>query len=171
MCAIIKGLYLKQLAAQDFSYDGKDVTIWTAVETATAIIAASIPVLRVFFKEVASNNYYSSSRSRSHNHRSAKPIQLSGLQRSHTSSHTVTVQAMGKDKNSGWTTLEPIEDGSGDNSSQRGILRDEEQGLSRSDTGIVIHEDDRILQTNTVSVTVEDDTYGHQNRSWIGPPT
>lgn len=29
---------------------GKNVTIWTVVETATAIIGACIPVLRVFFK-------------------------------------------------------------------------------------------------------------------------
>lgn len=29
---------------------GKDITIWTAVETSTAIIGASIPILRVFIK-------------------------------------------------------------------------------------------------------------------------
>ena len=31
--------------------NGKDVTIWTAAETAIAITAASIPQLRVFFKD------------------------------------------------------------------------------------------------------------------------
>lgn len=36
--------------------NGKDVTIWTAVETATAIVAGSIPVLRVFFREKASTH-------------------------------------------------------------------------------------------------------------------
>lgn len=38
--------------------NGKDVTIWTAVETATAIIGSSIPVLRVFIKEKASTLGY-----------------------------------------------------------------------------------------------------------------
>ncbi|KAK2007674.1 hypothetical protein LZ32DRAFT_695249 [Colletotrichum eremochloae] len=33
--------------------NGKDVTIWTAVETATAIIGSSIPVLQIFIKEKA----------------------------------------------------------------------------------------------------------------------
>lgn len=179
MCAIIKGLYLKQLASQDFSYQGKDVTIWTVVETATAIIAASIPVLRVFFKEVSTRRYYSRG---AHSHdRSRKSVRLSRLNnRSHTSSHTVTVQAMGgsSDKNAGWTTLEPIEDGSGDGASQRSILRDEEQGLSSatttmmSDAGVIIHEDVGILQTNTVTVTVTGDAGPrHNDRSWLGPPS
>ncbi|OLN88281.1 hypothetical protein CCHL11_00260 [Colletotrichum chlorophyti] len=56
VCAIIKGVYLVQLEQGDFFFNGKDVTIWTAVETATAIIASSIPVLRVFVKEKASTN-------------------------------------------------------------------------------------------------------------------
>lgn len=38
--------------------NGKDVTIWTAVETATAIVGSSIPVLRVFIKEKASTLGY-----------------------------------------------------------------------------------------------------------------
>ncbi|PSN68609.1 hypothetical protein BS50DRAFT_599165 [Corynespora cassiicola Philippines] len=58
VCAIVKGIYVIQLRQQDFYYNGKDVTIWTAVETATAIIAASIPVLRVFFKEAVSSMHY-----------------------------------------------------------------------------------------------------------------
>ncbi|KAH9902037.1 hypothetical protein F4778DRAFT_781283 [Xylariomycetidae sp. FL2044] len=50
ICAIVKGVYIVQLRQDDFSYNGVDVTIWTAVETATAIIGASLPVLRVFLK-------------------------------------------------------------------------------------------------------------------------
>ncbi|KAF2795558.1 hypothetical protein K505DRAFT_239645 [Melanomma pulvis-pyrius CBS 109.77] len=56
VCAIIKGVYVVQLREQDFFYNGKDVTIWTSVETATAITGASIPVLRVFFKEKRSTH-------------------------------------------------------------------------------------------------------------------
>ena len=44
-----------------FSVNGMDVTIWTAVETATAIVASSIPVLRVFFREKASTLGYEKS--------------------------------------------------------------------------------------------------------------
>ncbi|KAL4416996.1 hypothetical protein CABS03_00347 [Colletotrichum abscissum] len=58
VCAIIKGIYLVQLEQGDFFFNGKDVTIWTAVETATAIIGSSIPVLRVFIKEKASTLGY-----------------------------------------------------------------------------------------------------------------
>lgn len=45
--------------------NGKDVMIWTAVEIAAAIIAGSIPILRVFFKETISSHSNSQSKSRS----------------------------------------------------------------------------------------------------------
>jgi hypothetical protein len=67
ICAVVKGLYLKDLTGNDFfckstsslylghrltdsTVKGKDLTIWTSVETATAIVGASIPVLRVYLK-------------------------------------------------------------------------------------------------------------------------
>ncbi|PVH98255.1 hypothetical protein DM02DRAFT_483808, partial [Periconia macrospinosa] len=79
VCAVVKGVYLGQLGQDDFTYNGKDVIIWTAVETATAIVGASIPVLRVFFKETIS-----SSHSRSHRTfetaKSAPELSLSTLQ-------------------------------------------------------------------------------------------
>ncbi|KAK1984449.1 hypothetical protein LZ30DRAFT_779823 [Colletotrichum cereale] len=58
VCAIVKGVYLVQLEEGDFFFNGKDVTIWTAVETATAIVGSSIPVLRVFITEKASTLGY-----------------------------------------------------------------------------------------------------------------
>ena len=146
-CAIIKGVYLLQLRQQDFYYHGKDITIWTVVETATAIIAASIPVLRVFFKEAVSS--YNQSNSKSNGGRSnARTVPLSNLSRS----HTATIQSMGKGREGGWTTLEPVEDSIEDASSQRSILRDEEHGMEKSIPRIVI-EHCGIMQTNTVSVT------------------
>ncbi|OHE99031.1 hypothetical protein CORC01_05721 [Colletotrichum orchidophilum] len=54
ICTIVKGVYLGQVEQVDFFFYGKDVTLWTAAETATAIVGASIPVLRVFVKEKAS---------------------------------------------------------------------------------------------------------------------
>lgn len=147
----MKGVYIVQLRQQDFSYNGKDLAIWTAVETATAIIAASIPVLRVFLKETVKS--YSSSRDRSHVN-SAKSTPLSRIRQSHLSSHTAAVQAMGRDKNDGWISMMPADDVSPDNASQRAILRHDEEYLERGDAGVVVHDNHGIMQTNTVSVTV-----------------
>ncbi|KAF2446630.1 hypothetical protein P171DRAFT_462846 [Karstenula rhodostoma CBS 690.94] len=57
VCAIIKGVHLQDVTNVDFFYTGKDVTIWTVVEIATAIIGACIPVLRVFFKNTITSLY------------------------------------------------------------------------------------------------------------------
>jgi hypothetical protein len=169
VCAIIKGVYLLQLRQQDFYFHGKDVTIWTVVETATAIIAASIPVLRVFFKEAVSS--YNHSHGRSNGGRSnARTVPLSNLSRSHRSSHTATIQSMGKGREDGWTTLEPIEDGIEDASSQRSILRDEEHGSEKSKPQVDIKHKG-IMQTNTVTVTSDVDSKSmHKGRSWLGAP-
>jgi hypothetical protein len=142
VCAIVKGLYVIQLTHQDFSFNGKELTIWTAVETATAIIAASIPILRVFFKEKAK------SYSRSHTHTGTTSVKMSRLNRSQA---TTTVQA-GGDKDFGWVSLGEGADGS----SQRG---DEEHAVRRNDTdaGVGIHGDEGIKRTDTVTVTVESD--------------
>ncbi|KAF3805819.1 hypothetical protein GCG54_00005185 [Colletotrichum gloeosporioides] len=67
VCAITKGVYLVQLEQGDFFFNGMDVTIWTAVETATAIVASSIPVLRVFFREKASTLGYEKSNNENSN--------------------------------------------------------------------------------------------------------
>ncbi|KAF2854266.1 hypothetical protein T440DRAFT_271686 [Plenodomus tracheiphilus IPT5] len=170
ICAIVKGVYIVQLRQQDFFYNGKDVTIWTVVETATAIIGASIPVLRVFFIETMSSYSGSRGRSGSHSNKTSIPVPWQ-LQRSpHSGSHTATVQAMGRDKDRGWVSMsmEQIEDRS-DDASQRSILRHEEDGLGRGDSGAVVHEDDGILQTNTVTVTVEDDgEMRYQDAQWLG---
>lgn len=68
VCAIVKGVHLQNVTDLDFfcksspimknaprqlmsaTDTGKNVTIWTATETAAAVIGACIPVLRVFFK-------------------------------------------------------------------------------------------------------------------------
>jgi hypothetical protein len=147
MCAIIKGIYLMQLRQQDFYYNGKDVVIWTFVETATAIIAASIPILRVFFKDTVTS--HSNSRTKSNKHSTVGSVPLSRLSRSRRSAHVSTMQE------GGWTTLDPIEDGIEEGSSQKSILKDEEKG---------------IVQTNTISITSDVDSRSRKGRSWIGAP-
>ncbi|CAN9173621.1 unnamed protein product [Alternaria alternata] len=155
VCAIVKGVYVIQLGQGDFSFNGKELTIWTAVETATAIIAASIPILRVFFKETIS------SYSRSHT-RTNKSVPLSRLNQSQHSATTTTVHAMGKGKEGHWTVIEE----NGDDSSQRGILDDEELGRVHRMTA---YKDDHIMQTNTVTVTIESDAQSdHKARSFLG---
>jgi hypothetical protein len=110
LCAIIKGIYLMQLQEQDFFYNGKNLVIWTAVETATAIIAASIPVLRVFFREKASS--MGTSRGRSQQQDTNKSVPLSRLTNNERSRHSVSVSVMGssKDKEGAWTRIEPIDE-------------------------------------------------------------
>jgi hypothetical protein len=143
MCAIIKGVYLVQLRQQDFYYNGKDVIIWTVVETATAIIAASIPVLRVFFKEAVSS--YNNTNGQSRTRPGTSNVPLSSLSRSRHST-------IPRGKEGGWATLEPIEDTVEDGESQRRILRDEEHGLEKG--GVLEH--GGIMQTSTITVRVDE---------------
>lgn len=169
VCAIIKGVYLMQLRKQDFYYEGKDVTIWTVVETATAIVAASIPVLRVFFKDKVSS--YNKSHSRSNAHSNTDNVPLSRLTRSRRSSHAPTIHNSGKPRGSGWTGLDAIDDGVEDSASQRSILRDVECGSSEKD-GIRVEEVEHkgIMQTSTITVTSDIDERSKKGRSWVGAP-
>lgn len=135
VCAIVKGVYLVQLRQQDFFYNGKDVTIWTAVETATAITAASLPVLRAFFKETISS--FEPSHGRSHTPSATANIFVSShIHRSQQSTRdTSTVQGMGRTKDDGWVSLGNLGEEC-DNSSQTSILRQEDDGLGSGNHGL-----------------------------------
>lgn len=114
-----------------------DVTIWTATETATAIIAASIPVLRVFFKEaVSTQNYKYGSRSKSHD------VRLSAYSKKGPRFGNGTlVGANVPEKSGAWASLGPKED----HASDRSFIRDEIiESRSPGHSGI--------LQTSTVAV-------------------
>jgi hypothetical protein len=161
----VKGIYVIQLRQGDFSYNGKDVTIWTAVETATAIIAASIPVLRVFFKEAVSSfsNSYGPSQCRSR----TKPVPLSTLNRSRNS------KSFRKGKDGGWTTIDDSrEEGAsqiGILQDEGGLLRDEEQALGSG--GVVVAEHEGIMKTDTITITVDEDRKSqHKGRAWLDAP-
>ncbi|KAJ4324219.1 hypothetical protein N0V94_001431 [Neodidymelliopsis sp. IMI 364377] len=111
VCAIVKGVYIIQLRQQDFFYNGKDVTIWTAVETAVAIIGASIPVLRVFLREKVSS-YGGGSHPRSMAPSTLKhiPSTTTGTGRRSIALHAL---GPGKDKEGVWTRIEPIDETGG----------------------------------------------------------
>ncbi|CAO2652882.1 Nn.00g022930.m01.CDS01 [Neocucurbitaria sp. VM-36] len=103
VCAIVKGIYIIQLREQDFFYNGKDVTIWTSVETATAIIGASIPVLRVFFKQKAVPG---------HCHDKSKDGHISRLKvKSPKSGATIPIDTVSGRNIETWVALEPLSSG------------------------------------------------------------
>lgn len=157
VCAIVKGVYVIQLRQADFSYNGKDVTIWTAVETAVAIIGASIPVLRVFFREKVSS--YSNSRGRSlAPHSTLKHIPLSASGATATARRSIALSAMGggpkeAGKEGIWTRIEPIDErgDAGSERSLRGRGSDEEIGVAVSGEG-----QEGIWQTTTITRRVEE---------------
>ena len=142
-----------QLREKDFSYNGKDLVVWTVTEIATAIVGGSIPVLRVFFKETMSSYGRSGAKTNT-------GVPLSRLNKSQHSTITTTVRAVTQGKDGSWTTL--AEDGDG--ASQRGILEDEEMGgVGRTAT----RGDDGILLTSTVAVTVDEAGSTHKTRSFL----
>ncbi|OLN81960.1 hypothetical protein CCHL11_08634 [Colletotrichum chlorophyti] len=58
--AIVKCTTIPTLLSGDFTYDGSDLVIWGTCESSVTIVAASIPVLRVLVRDVASTarKYY-----------------------------------------------------------------------------------------------------------------
>ncbi|KAK2771248.1 hypothetical protein CKAH01_14397 [Colletotrichum kahawae] len=61
--AIVKCTTIPTLLSGDFTYDGSDLVIWGTCESGVTIAAASIPVLRVLVRDVASTarKYYGGS--------------------------------------------------------------------------------------------------------------
>ncbi|KXX73762.1 hypothetical protein MMYC01_209605 [Madurella mycetomatis] len=61
--AIYKTTRLPGLASPDFIYDTADLTIWTAIEASTIMIAASIPILRPLIDFIFGRRVFSSHKS------------------------------------------------------------------------------------------------------------
>lgn len=53
--AIVKAVLVVNMKSTDFTYDRVDLTIWTLVEPAASIMAVSIPVLRMLYRELKSS--------------------------------------------------------------------------------------------------------------------
>lgn len=117
--------------------NGKDVVIWTATETAAAIVAASIPVLRVFFKEAVS--------SRNYNTHSKQDTRASRFyDRSMGLGNGTQVSTLGRHKSEPWIKLE----------SRKGDL--ERSNGSNDDLIDPTTGKSGILQTSTVVVDYND---------------
>lgn len=130
------------------------------METAVAIIGASIPVLRVFFREKVSS--YSNSRGRS-----LAPSTLKHIPSTNgTVRRSIALTAMGPGKEFGkegtWTRIEPIEEREGSERSLTGRRSDEEIGVA------IGGEQEGIWQTTTITRQVEqrEDT-DRRGKSWL----
>jgi hypothetical protein len=95
-----------------------DVTIWTATETATAIVGASIPVLRVLFKDSLSTRGYNiASRD------GDVPLTTVGGTSGRIFKHDVVEPEAAKSDISGWSTISVTkETNEGDKGNTRGIV-------------------------------------------------
>jgi hypothetical protein len=117
------------------------VTIWTAVETATAIVGASIPVLRVFFKDtISSFHSHSGPTSRSNPSAKSGSVPLASLRRisaSRISRHASGV--INGDSVSEWSILREAEDD--------GVIVEEGNAKGQMHGGI--------LQTSTITIMYE----------------
>ncbi|KAF6832375.1 hypothetical protein CPLU01_06200 [Colletotrichum plurivorum] len=54
-CGIIKSWLVPRMTSTDITYDRVDLTIWTLTEPAASIMAVSIPVLRMLYRELKSS--------------------------------------------------------------------------------------------------------------------
>ncbi|KAG9250337.1 uncharacterized protein F5Z01DRAFT_376687 [Emericellopsis atlantica] len=142
--AIVKSCYISQIAEKDFFYNGVELICWSAAETAAAIIAASIPVLRVFIREKTSSAGYSNSRGA---RRDTIPLSRVG------GSRVDPVQDARKVVNEVWVTAHNRSDGESDKSILRG-------NAGSSDSA----PEGTILQTNTFVVDTQSDQDSFQGK-------
>ncbi|KAI4643034.1 hypothetical protein J4E93_007103 [Alternaria ventricosa] len=65
--SILRARYVEQLQTQDLSYQAYKSVIWSTADTAMTVVATSIPVLRVFFKQAVNTaiSHYHNSTNRS----------------------------------------------------------------------------------------------------------
>ncbi|KAK1993436.1 hypothetical protein LX36DRAFT_643051 [Colletotrichum falcatum] len=54
-CGIVKAVLVVSMTSADITYDRVDLTIWTLAEPAASIMAVSIPVLRMLYRELKSS--------------------------------------------------------------------------------------------------------------------
>ncbi|KAI4622512.1 uncharacterized protein J4E87_006454 [Alternaria ethzedia] len=70
--SILRARYVEQLQTQDLSYQAYNSVIWSTADTAMTVVATSIPVLRVFFKQAVNTaiSHYHNSTNRSNKSKS-----------------------------------------------------------------------------------------------------
>ncbi|KXH67760.1 hypothetical protein CSAL01_07836 [Colletotrichum salicis] len=67
ICGIVKAVLVVHMTSPDITYERVDLTIWTLTEPAASIMAVSIPVLRMLYRELKSTQRsYARNKSPSH---------------------------------------------------------------------------------------------------------
>lgn len=64
ICGVVKSVMVVNITDPDITYSRVDLTIWTLAEPAVSIIAISIPVLRMLYREIKTSSQRSNGRSR-----------------------------------------------------------------------------------------------------------
>lgn len=54
---IVKAVLVVNMSSPDFTFERVDLTIWTLTEPAASIMAVSIPILRMLYRELKSSHY------------------------------------------------------------------------------------------------------------------
>ncbi|KAK2045738.1 hypothetical protein LZ31DRAFT_583897 [Colletotrichum somersetense] len=149
--AIIKCFTIPTILSGDFTYEASQLAIWGQSETGVTIIAASIPVLRVLIRDVASNarKYYGSSGSRTGIGRGGN------LGRTNTVTVTTTSPQKGSFRRK-WDKL-------ADDRSDKSVLRDE----PNIDFGKIVRTNEIVVQYDTRSEI--EGRNGNYEMHYMGP--
>ncbi|KAK8024520.1 hypothetical protein PG993_012586 [Apiospora rasikravindrae] len=139
---IVKSVLVTTITDPDITYSRIDLTIWTITEPAVTIMAASLPVLRMLYRELRSSqrSYYKNNPSgygrtdnRTGNHRTTV---TGGTQKPHRKGNSVMVMSA-----TGW------------DESQEALQRDLEVGTGTSRSGSGVHSPEQgIMKTSQVVV-------------------
>ncbi|OLN97764.1 hypothetical protein CCHL11_07918 [Colletotrichum chlorophyti] len=124
-CGIVKAVLVVSMTSTDITYDRVDLTIWTLTEPAASIMAVSIPVLRMLYRELKSSQR-SYGRSKSQTHALGTGTKRYG-QGTHYGRNSVVVMST-----SGWQeSQEALQDAESGQSTPRGIMKTEEVRVRR----------------------------------------
>ncbi|KAK6217004.1 hypothetical protein QIS74_07118 [Colletotrichum tabaci] len=121
-CGIVKAVLVVAMTSTDITYDRVDLTIWTLTEPAASIMAISIPVLRMLYRELKSTQRsYARNKSQSHALETGKTRTKRYGNSTHYGRNSVVVMST-----SGWQeSQEALQDESGQ-VTPRGIMKTEE---------------------------------------------
>ncbi|KAJ8124020.1 hypothetical protein ONZ43_g165 [Nemania bipapillata] len=121
---LVKVVYLNQITDFDWTYASKDLAIWNMVEPAAAIIAASLPNLRVFIAKNTANLKASLRAGSNTRLRTRGNYQKTDDMYSENAQKTMKAITAGSDKRRGEATAWITARGEGDDNSERSILSD-----------------------------------------------
>ncbi|KAF0329924.1 hypothetical protein GQ607_002691 [Colletotrichum asianum] len=123
-CGIVKAVLVVSMTSTDITYDRVDLTIWTLTEPAASIMAVSIPVLRMLYRELKSaSRSYGRSRSQTNALETAKTARTKRYgQGTHYGRNSVVVMST-----TGWQeSQEALQDVESGQTTPRGIMKTEE---------------------------------------------